>query len=195
MSSENSDTRTRILKAAWELLEGSQGAAVRMSDIAKGAGISRQAVYLHFNTRAELLIATTRYIDERKDVDQRRLVPSREAQTGIERLDAFIEAWGNYIPDIYGVARALLAVKDTDEAAAAAWQDRMSAVREGCESAVRALANDGALVSTYTIEDATDILWTVLSVRNWEHFTVDCGWTQAKYIHTLQGLAKRALVA
>ena len=97
MSSPTSETRVRILNATWKLLEASQGSGVRMSDIAKIAGISRQAVYLHFPNRAELLIATTRHLDEVKSVDARLMV-SRNAITGLARLEAFIEAWGNYIP-------------------------------------------------------------------------------------------------
>ena len=93
MSSDNAavgapETRTRILKAALALLEASQGEGVRMSDIAKRAGITRQALYLHFSTRAALLIATTYYLDEVKGVEE-RLVASRTAQTGVERLDAY----------------------------------------------------------------------------------------------------------
>ena len=61
MSTKNPDTRTRALKAAWKLLEEG-GSSVRMADIAKAAGISRQAVYLHFPTRAELLVAVTRHL-------------------------------------------------------------------------------------------------------------------------------------
>jgi AcrR family transcriptional regulator len=77
MSSNNIETRTRILDAAWKLLETGQGSGVRMSDIAKTAGISRQAVYLHFPTRAELLIATTRHLDVVKDVDARLMATRR----------------------------------------------------------------------------------------------------------------------
>ena len=66
MSSDNPETRSRILKAALTLLEASQGKGVRMTDIAKRAGITRQALYLHFSTRAELLIATTHYLDALK---------------------------------------------------------------------------------------------------------------------------------
>ena len=44
MSSDNPDTRVRILNAALKLLEASQGKGVRMTDIAKEAGISRQAL-------------------------------------------------------------------------------------------------------------------------------------------------------
>ena len=93
MSSQNLETRERILESAWTLLAESHASAVRMSDIAKRTGISRQAVYLHFPTRAELLIATTRYIDHVKDIDK-RLAKSRSAASGLERLNAYVEAWG-----------------------------------------------------------------------------------------------------
>lgn len=164
-----------------------------MSDIAKEAGISRQAVYLHFPTRAELLIATTRYLDEVKNVD-RRLVPSRNATDGLERLDAYIEAWGNYIPEIYGIAKALFAMQDSDEAAKLAWADRMLAVRDGCEAAVQALNRDGLLSKDHTLKQATDILWTMLSVRNWEQLTIECGWSQKQYVETTKRIAQRSLV-
>ncbi len=165
-----------------------------MTDIAKRAGVSRQALYLHFSTRAELLIETTYYVDEIKGVEE-RLVPSRQAKTGADRLDAYIEAWGNYIPEIHGVAAALLAMKDTDEAAAKAWDERMRDMREGCEAAVGALARDGGLSPDRSPERATDVLWTMLSVRNWEHLTVDCGWPQERYVETMKSLARRILVA
>lgn len=193
MSSKKPTTRTRILEAAWRLLESGQAEGVRMADIAREAGISRQAVYLHFPTRAELLVATTRYLDEVKNVDK-RLAASRSAATGVERLSAFIEAWGNYISEIHGMAKALLAMKNTDEEAAAAWSDRMQAVRQGCEAAVKALARDGALVPDRSVEEATDLLWTLLSVRNWEQLVHDCGWSQDHYIATMREVAHRSLV-
>jgi AcrR family transcriptional regulator len=79
MSSPNPDTRKRILQATADLLTEGGGAGVRMSDIAKRAGISRQAVYLHFANRADLLIAATFYVDELKD-SAARLAPSRAAK-------------------------------------------------------------------------------------------------------------------
>jgi AcrR family transcriptional regulator len=194
MSSENSETRDRILDAAWTLLEEKAGSGVRMSDIARQAGISRQAVYLHFPTRAELLVAVTRHIDRVKDTDK-RLEASRNAAGGIERLDAFIDAWGNYIPEIHGVARALIAMKDTDEAAAAAWDDRMQAVRHGCEAAVQALDEDGLLRPENSLRQSIDILWTLLSVANWEQLTGACGWTQAQYIDAMKSLARAGLLS
>lgn len=193
MSSTPLNTRTRILKATFELLEASTGNDVRMSDIAKKAAVSRQALYLHFRTRADLLIATTHYLDDLKNTNA-RLVPSRTANTGVERLNAYVEAWGNYIPEIYGLARALLAMSSYDEEAANAWQIRMQDMREGCEAAINALESDGMLSSDLTNQDATDLLWTMLSVRNWEHLTIDCGWQQEKYISSLKAQTKKLLI-
>lgn len=193
MSSKNESTRDRILNAAWRLLETEGGSTVRMGDIAKAANISRQALYLHFPNRADLLIATTRHLDAVHDIDA-RLAESRGAATGVERLGAWIEVWGNYIPSIHGVARALMAMQDHDAEARAAWSDRMAAMRQGCAAAVAALQADGTLKAGLDTTEATDLLWTLLSVRVWEHLRQDCGWSQERYIAVTQDMASRALV-
>jgi AcrR family transcriptional regulator len=193
MSSETSETRTRILKASLHLLESSEGKGVRMTDIAKAAGISRQAVYLHFPSRAALLVATTHYLDDLSGAED-RLAPSRNAKTGAKRLDAFIEAWGSYIPEIHGIAKALMAMADTDAEAAEAWGTRMQDMREGCEAAIKALADDYVLTAEHSIEQATDILWTMLSIRTWEQLTLECGWSQALYIEKTQANARRLFI-
>lgn len=194
MSSEGIDTRTRILEATVRTLEESGGRGVRMGDIAKETGISRQAVYLHFASRTDLLVAATRYLDEKLDVN-RRLAPSRAATSGVERLRLYVECWGNYIPEIYGVAKALMMARDTDEAAAAAWQDRMLAMRDGCRAAIDALHADGTLVAGWTRPKATDALWTMLLVPNWENLTMACGWSTKQYVRRMQAIAERAFVA
>lgn len=192
MSSAQIDTPTKILQATLALLEQPGAKLPTMSDIARASGISRQAVYLHFPTRTELLVAATRYQDRVNEVDT-YLAPSRSARSGAERLDAFVTAWGNYVPKIYGVARAILAVVDTDAEAAAAWTTRMQDMREGCAAAVTALAEDGTLPPGTDLDQATDLLWTLLSVRNWENLTQTCGWSQDCYIATIRGLAMAAL--
>jgi len=166
---------------------------VRMADIAKAAGISRQAVYLHFPARAELLAETTRYIDDVKDIVA-RLAPSRAASSGRDRLRAFIDAWGNYVPEIYSVCKAILTMATTDAEAEAAWNERMRDMREGCEAAVQALKKDGDLAADHTPKQATDILWGMLSIQTWEHYRQTCGWSQKRYLETTQQAAERLLV-
>ncbi|MEQ8443359.1 MAG: TetR/AcrR family transcriptional regulator [Alphaproteobacteria bacterium] len=192
MSSGEPDTRTKILNAAWQLLESGDASAVRMGDIAKAAGISRQAVYLHFPSRADLLVATVRHIDAVKQVDA-RLEASRNATDSLSRLDALIDAWAAYIPEIHGVCSALIAMKKTDPAAKAAFDDRMAALRHGCEAAVRDMRHDGVLTDRYTDEQATDILWTIVSLDSWERLVTECGWTQEQYANETKRLARLAL--
>ena len=193
MSSNRINTKTRILEVTWKLLE-SGNKAIRMADIAKVAGVSRQALYLHFPNRAELLVATTRHIDSVKNVDE-RLARSRSASSGVERLQAFIEAWGGYIPEIHGMSVALRAMYDTDKEAAAAWNDRMQAVRHGCEAAIHAISEDGFLTDELTTVTATDLLWALLSVENWERLVCECGWSQSAYLQTLKKTTEAALLS
>ena len=175
------------------MLEEHGGRGVRMGDIARAVGISRQAVYLHFASRTELLVAATRYLDEVLDVD-RRLAPSRAATSGTERLALFIDCWGRYIPEIYGVAKALLLAQDTDEAAATAWNDRMLAMRDGCRAAIEALHAEGNLAPEWTPKRATDALWTMLLVPNWENLTGECGWSTRQYVRWMKTVANRTFI-
>ncbi len=193
MSSDDLKTRERILIATVGILEAHGGRGVRMADIAKATGISRQAVYLHFASRAELLAATTQYRDELLGLDG-RLAASRAAASGIQRLSLYIEFWGQYIPEVYGVAKALLLAQDTDEAAAAAWKERMLAMRDGCRAAIEALHADGTLAPEWTPKRATDALWTMLSVPNWENLTGECGWSTKQYIRWMKTIAERTFV-
>lgn len=193
MSSNESETRVRILEAAWQLVEKKRGHGVRMSDIAKAAGISRQALYLHFASRAELLVATTRHVDQVRGLHERNS-RWRAASGGVELLRTYVEFWGHYVPEIYGLGKALLAVYETDEAAATAWDDRMTSLRRGCHRTVEALYHDGLLSAEWTRDEATDLFWTMLSVRNWEQLTIGCGWSTEEYIKRMQVLLERTLV-
>ena len=194
MSSKNLDTRSRILEATARILKQQGGCGVRMGDIAKETGISRQAVYLHFPSRTDLLIETTKYTGDLLNVEE-RLAPSRAAATGLTRLRLYIEFWGNFLPEIYPVAKALMMAQDTDEAAAAAWQDRMVAMKDGCRAAIEALQADGQLADGWTRPKAIDALWTMLLVPNWENLTMECGWSRREYIRRMQLIAERTFVA
>src|SRR5918998_1992050 len=131
MSREERKTRDRILEATWRLMVERVGRNVRMGDVARGAGVSRQAVYDHFGSRAELMVATVRYGDEVLGLAE-RLRRYRAAESGVDRLEAYVEFWGNYIPGGDGIARALLAERESDQAVAAAWGDRVGAVYDSC---------------------------------------------------------------
>jgi AcrR family transcriptional regulator len=193
MSSKESKTRTKILDATWKLMEKQRGRGVRMSDIAKKAGVSRQAVYLHFDSRVELMSATTKYVDEVLGLDG-RFAQVQEAKNAGEALEFFIEVWGNYIPEIYGISKALLAVRDEDEAAAAAWDECMECLRSASNEIVGGLEGEGSLSASWDKEEAGELLFAMLSIQNWEQLTLGCGWTQAGYVEGMKLMLRRTLL-
>jgi len=78
--------RARVLDAALRLIRKRGDAAVTMADIAKAARLSRQAVYLHFADRADLMVALARHVNESLGLpaEIQRLMNS---PTGIEMIE------------------------------------------------------------------------------------------------------------
>lgn len=194
MSSDLTDTKTRILNATWQLVEQRHGLGVSMGEIAKEAGISRQALYLHYASRTELMIATVHYVDEVKGLND-RLKQLESATTGMALIEKSVEVWGNYIPEIYGLAKALLIARETDEAAAAAWDDCMFCLKAACKRIIEVLDSEGKLTPEWSIDEAVDMLWTLLSIQNWEQLKIEDGWSTDQYITRMVTLIKRTFVA
>ena len=109
-------------------------------------------------------------------------------------MEACVEFWGNYIPEIHGIARALLAARENDEAVAAAWDDRMGVVYEACRDIVERLHRDGVLATGWSLEEAADVLWAILSIRSWESLVLERGWPVSRYVGRTQELSRRAFV-
>jgi len=193
MSSGKTDTRSRILEATCKLLEKSSGKGVRMSDIAKAAGVSRQAVYLHFESRDDLMIATRAYVDEMKGL-QERLKVLQSATQGTALLEAIVDVWGNYIADIYVIDKAMMNTLDTDEAKAAVWNDCMSGLKDMCRGAIDMLEHEKRLASGWANKEAAEMFMMTLSIQNWEHLTLEYGWSTAQYVARMKTLLKRAFV-
>lgn len=178
-----------------QLIEESQGEAVRLQDIAQASGVSRQAIYLHFGSRVGLMVATVQYIDETAGFTE-RTQHIRDEEDSLERVNLFVDFWADYIPTIYGLAKQLLLLRETDEGAAAAWKDRMHSLRNGpCRYLIERLEQDGRLASEWPTEMAIDIFWTLISIQTWESLVIERGWSSEQYATKLKQMIKRALIA
>ena len=194
MSSSELDTRTRILETTWALLEKQPGQSLSMGKIAKASDISRQALYLHFTSRAELLIATTRYVDEVKGLNQ-RLAKIQQCSSGKEMLQVLIKEWGNYIPEVYGVSKALMMTKDTDEAAAEAWSEIMGCLHDVCVEIIQRLGKENKRSLDWGEKSASDFLWTLISIQSWEQLTLECNWNNDQYISHITQTVMASIVS
>jgi AcrR family transcriptional regulator len=192
--STHSDTRTEILEAAWEILAGEEDATVPLEVIAKKAGVSRQALYLHFGGRAELLGALVTHIQSSLGL-AKRMAWIDEAVTGPELLERLVQVTVEYTPEIYPVTRALDAVRRSDPAAAAIWSQRLESRMNTAREFASRLAEADLLRKELTTEDAATILWSIVSLRAWEDLIVVRGWSKKRYVRHTTEILKRALLA
>ena len=180
MTISGTDTRSRILEAAWVLVsERGTTNGVTVAGIAAVAGVSRQLVYFHFENRAGLLAAMARYHDKESGFAG-RVAATRELPPA-EALEGLLRAWLRYVPEILPVARALEAAEITGDEGGAAWRDRMGSLREVFRAAVERVERDGRLAEGWTVETAADWVWARSHLETWQHLVGERGCSPADY--------------
>ena len=167
-------------------------ADVTMTQIAKAAGMSRQAVYLHFADRGELFVAMVRYVDQKRGLEHEiRLI--RESPTGIEAMRRMVSLQARSNPIIWPAARTLDAVRRRDPEVERSWQDRLDHRLAGCRDIVRRMKEDGDLIANMDLDTAASLVWTLTSLRMWEDLVVLRGWSASRYEEHVNALLLRGL--
>jgi AcrR family transcriptional regulator len=190
VSSTNS--KARILDVALALITKRKGADVSMARIAKAARVSRQAMYLHFADRADLMLALVRHADEKRGM-QNEIRRIAEAPTGAAAMAEMVALQARMNPGIWAIARALDAVRRTDEDAERGWQDRLKNRLWGCGQIAARLQQDGTLKPGISQEEAADLLWNITSLHTWEDLVLMRGWTAVQYEQRVTRLLRDAL--
>ena len=190
---ERGEARRSILDATRGLLEQPGSADVAMAAIAERAGYSRQAIYRHFGSRAGLLKAVLRDVDERAGAEG-AVAEILDSPTGVDALEALVAWWAGYVAEFVGISRSVLEGRASDPALAAAWEDRMDALLGVCRSVVDRCAEDGALRRGLRPAVASEMLWGMLSVPLWDQLITDRGWSRNQYRDRLTLMARSTLI-
>jgi AcrR family transcriptional regulator len=193
VSSGDPETRRRILEATSALLEQNLGSSVSMAEVASRAGVSRQALYLHFADRTSLLVEVSRLADSslRTPERQRRVDAAPTARKALREAIA-LQAWLK--PRLKGIATALDVLRRSDPAAAAAWKEREHARLERCERLIQRLHDDGELAPHWDVPSAARCLWAVTSQRVWDDLAIDQRWSTARYRRHITALLEASLL-
>lgn len=186
------NTREDILAATKSLVETSSFADLSMARVAADAGVSRQAVYLHFGSRTGLLLALVAWMDETGRF-QTLMAPVLKLNDPGEVLLGLTEAAAMYNADVAAVSLALREARRSDEAAAAAWDDRMAVRLAGTRSAVMPVASAGGLRLGWTVNSATDMIFALLSPTMYEDLVIDRNWSQRRYTDHIVRLVRDML--
>jgi AcrR family transcriptional regulator len=185
------ETRERLLRAAWDLaLE--QGPGLRLADVATRAGVSRQAVYLHFDDRAGLLLALLAWADQAFQLDD-LLARVSQAHTGVEALERMVEVNAAYWPRVDAITRVLEAHQYQDPAVSAALRDRLDFRRSAHRAVIARIAAEGELASGWTVDAAADLFAAVTMPSPWRELTGTCGWSAQQYANRMSQLLRRTL--
>lgn len=174
-------THAAIQSAALRLLRSEGPGAVSMESVAREAGCSRRALYLHFGSRAELLISLIRYIDENEGLVEQQ-APVRDAPSAEQAL----RSWADFLARYHGrIAPIVLAVRrerDTDEAARHMWSSAMAGWRGSCAELVQRLEQDGVLHPRFqSPERAVDLMWSLMNLELLRDLVQECGWSTEDY--------------
>ncbi len=197
MSSETSDygsseTRAHILNVSWDLI-ACHGSTLKLTEVAKKAKVSRQALYLHFGDRAGLVMALVQHMDQTLDLGT-RLAHVREASDGAEILDRVMRLNHHFWSEVYPVARILAAAQDGDAALRAAWRDRLTFRHKTFAGVVNRIAELGELSPDWGLEEAADLLYATAHFDSWRELTQHLGWTEERYAARMARFLSGALL-
>lgn len=187
-------TRAALLDAARALLEEHGPAALTMGATAERAGVSRRSVYLHFATRADLLVALYDHVYEVEGLHD-SLRPVLEAPDPVTALNEFAAHLARIRPRVRAAASAIQRQRRSDPDFAAHWEVVSRDQRRICRHLIKALYRAGMLADSWTIASATDMLWALMSGDVVDNLTLDCGWSMNKYADHLATLMRAAFVA
>jgi AcrR family transcriptional regulator len=185
------DTRGRLVRAGLAVLE--RGEPFSLGEIAREAGVSRQALYLHFESRAALAVAVAQFVDESFGLEE-ALAPSRAATDGRALLRAHARFVARYNERIHSVVRMADALRQTDAEMAVPWKDRLANRRAGGHIVAQALSSWGELADEWTVETAGDWVCALSSVKLWEELVLDLGWSRERFARSLERQLLAALL-
>ena len=151
-----------------------------MSEVARAAGISRQALYLHFPDRSALLLAVVEHVDDREGLAA-EIAAVEAAADGPAQVRAWVDMQARRNPRIASLARALDQSRNGDDAAATTWRDRTANRMRGATAIAQRLQLERRVNRSWTTAEAATLVWELVSFRVWDDLVNEAGLTPERY--------------
>ena len=149
--------------------------------VATKAGVSRQAIYLHFPSKAELLTALHLHIFDTDVVPALEQHPLTDQMTALDSLDATIATDVVVISKVWRIHEALTTARRQHPEVEETLRPREAQRYGELLERARALEREGALPSTVRVEALADMLWGLVSVGTYTSLVNERGWSLAQY--------------
>jgi AcrR family transcriptional regulator len=149
--------------------------------VAKKAGVSRQAIYLHFPSKAELLTALHLHVFDTDVVPTLRRYPITDSMTGFDVLDATIAADVEIVGKVWRIHESLTVARRQHAEVDQTLLPREAEHYEGLLDVGCRLERDGALPPTMPVGLFADMLWGLMNIGTYRNLVIERGWSPDQY--------------
>lgn len=189
------DTRKAILEAARVVFEEEGYFGTALDAVARRAGVSRQAIYLHFDSKADLLTALHLYIYETDVVPALERHPVWTAPTALAGLDASIAVDAEVAAKVWKIHEALTVARrhhpEVEETLRPREEERYQEfVRLG-----RWLKKEGMLPPKMSVPTFADMLWGLGSLGTFRNLVIDRGWSVDRWARWVRDTIRAQITA
>ncbi len=169
------ETRLRIILAARSLIDDMGYPNVSLDEIAVKAEVSRQTIYVQFGSKLGVLEAMIDYVDQ---VGLKDLLAVLDAATDpVEALHSLIRLDLQYVHENMKLFRTFRAQAVSDSDFRTVLADRMQNRKNGIRGLMEWLHREGKLTENWSVNEATDWVFSVESFHVYDDLVNNCGWT------------------
>jgi AcrR family transcriptional regulator len=179
------ETRRRIIEAACELLSQAGYPDVSLDQIADRAGISRQTIYVQFGSKRGVLQAVAEHI-ERASYGKGMVEGARDSTDAAHDLRYAPHYQMEFFSLNAPLLRTFYAQAASDPDFQAVWEDRLNERRRAIHILVEMLARAGRLSEAWSVDDATDWIWSLTDFQRYNELALQRGWPPEKLALKLQ---------
>lgn len=179
-------TRRRIVEAAAALFVHQGYAATTFEQIAARAGVAVQTVYFHFGNKRTVLAQVVDIAAVGDDepvplLDRPWTTQMRAAPDAAGAVAIWCEQSAVIFARVAPILRIVRDAATTDADMAAQWHTNQQQRRTAHRMLAEHLAERDAVRPDVTVEQATDILYALISLELYVLLTDDCGWTPDRW--------------
>ena len=175
------ETRTQILDAARELFEQHGYYGAGLAAVAKKAGVSRQAIYLHFPSKVDLLTALHLHIYGTDVAPALERHPITDDMTALDALDAMIAVDVEVTDNVWRIHEALTTARRQHPEVEKTLRPREDDRYGELLTRARRLKKEGALPRSIRPGAFADMLWGLVSVGTYTSLVNERGWSLDRY--------------
>lgn len=174
-------TRAHILEAARALFEDRGYYGAGLGAIAKMAGVSRQAIYLHFSSKAELLTALHMHIFATDVAPFLERHPITQEMAALDALDAIIAVDVEVASRVWRIHEALTVARRQYPEVEATLRPREAERYEELLDVGRRLEQEGELPLDIDVAMFADMLWGLMNIGTYMNLVNERSWSLDQY--------------